>query len=127
MTGKEKCLSVTSKPVLGSYGLGFHRYFCSRPARGGDGKIPRDQSAQRGPEISVKCSYINCLSSVISSGTGACVHKSSFCPGARSWVSPALFLLCRKETKGLSEKMEDILRSFFKIWKFLLMTFCCCL
>jgi hypothetical protein len=25
MTGKEKCLSVTLKPMLGSYGLGFHR------------------------------------------------------------------------------------------------------
>ena len=33
-----------------------------------------------------------------------------------------IFLLCRKETKGLSEKMEDVSGSFFKIWKFLLMT-----
>jgi hypothetical protein len=33
-----------------------------------------------------------------------------------------IFLLCRKETKGLSEKMEDVSGSFFKIWKFLLVT-----
>jgi hypothetical protein len=33
-----------------------------------------------------------------------------------------IFLLSRKETKGLSEKMEDASWSFFKIWKFLLMT-----
>jgi hypothetical protein len=31
-----------------------------------------------------------------------------------------IFLLCRKETKGLSEKMEDVSGSFFKTWKFLL-------
>ena len=29
----------------------------TRPARGG-GKIPGDRSAQRGPEITVKCSYL---------------------------------------------------------------------
>ena len=34
-----------------------------------------------------------------------------------SWI----FLLCRKETKGLLEKMEDVSGSFFKMWKFLLM------
>jgi hypothetical protein len=30
-----------------------------------------------------------------------------------------IFLLCRKETKGLSEKMEDVSGSFFKIWQIL--------
>jgi hypothetical protein len=32
-----------------------------------------------------------------------------------------IFLLCRKEPKRLSDKMEDDSGSFFKIWKFLLM------
>jgi hypothetical protein len=33
-----------------------------------------------------------------------------------------IFLLCRKETNRLLEKLEEISGSFFKIWKFLLMT-----
>jgi hypothetical protein len=39
-----------------------HPWSYSRPARGGGGKIPGTRSAQRDPEISVKCSY--CLSSL---------------------------------------------------------------
>ena len=34
--------------------------------------------------------FVSCLSSAISRGTGARVHKSSFCPGACHWLSPAL-------------------------------------
>ena len=32
-----------------------------------------------------------------------------------------MFLLCRKETNGLLQKMEDVSGSFFKIRKFFLM------
>ena len=33
-----------------------------------------------------------------------------------------MFLLCQKETRGLSGKMEDVSESSFGIWKFLQMT-----
>ena len=49
----------------------------------------------RGPECSegpakLGRMFVYCLSSAIYRGTGAPVHKSPFCPGTRSWLSPAL-------------------------------------
>ena len=79
-----KCYFRTCKILLGPVcsKLGWFGYICTsvyfktlenktsiepdtRPARGGGGKrgkIPGGRSAERGPEISVKCSY--CLSSL---------------------------------------------------------------
>jgi hypothetical protein len=54
---------------------------------GGNTRVPE---CSEGPGNHGKM-FVYCLSSAISRGTGARVHKSSFCPGARGWLSPALF------------------------------------
>jgi hypothetical protein len=52
---------------------------------------------------------VYCLSSAISRGTGARVHKSSFCPEARGWLSPALTI----NIKHAGDAMIFVLISVF--------------
>ena len=66
----------------------------ARPARGEGGG--QGEQNTWGPECSegpgnLGKMFVYCLSSAISRGAGARVHKSSFCPGARGWLSPALY------------------------------------
>jgi hypothetical protein len=45
-------------------------------------------------------------------GQGACVHQSSFCPGARGWLSPALW-----GTQVQSYLVELLLKVLKQLWR----------
>ena len=59
-----------------------------RPVKGG-GQNTWGPECSEGPGNLGKM-FVYCLSAAISRGTGARVHKSSFCPEAHGWLSPAL-------------------------------------